>query len=272
MRRARLALALLAALAAAAIPARGAENTASAGILDLALTDEDASAIGPVGAAVDNILGGDEFHAAASANFGVVRASTSYQVDSFSRSLSGSSTITGATAQTRDTLTITGLPNGTAGKLFVTFTLDGAAAETAPGQVLGQYFFLANTPSQSFLLTRAQDGIVTGEVHRPPIDFVFGEPFVFTIQLQVNVEQTDEAVGPPFSPVFASIDYGDTVRWTGVAVTDASEVPVPGFAITSESGTQYPIPVPEPGAPSLLLAGAAALGALQLRRDRGGRA
>jgi hypothetical protein len=84
--------------------------------------------------------------------------------------------------------------------------------------------------------------------------------------MRVEIVKTGESGPPPFEPVVAMIDYTN-VSWTGSAVTDANGDPVPGFAITSESGTHYPSSVPEPEAELLQLASA---GLLAVRKLRGG--
>jgi hypothetical protein len=201
---------------------------------------------------------GNELHASAAAGFGVLRASTSYDVDEFS---GAKAIVTSATAQTQDRITITGLPNGTPGRLHITFDLEGSASENVPGKVWGFYSFCAHSLEQDFVVARTWHGIVNGPVVRDPIDFEFGEPFPLTLTLTVEIQVTGLSGKPPFEPVFAMIDYGNTVTWTGASVTDAQGQPVPGFALTSESGTSYPIPVPEPGRPLLLLLGAGLLAA-----------
>jgi hypothetical protein len=88
-----------------------------------------------------------------------------------------------------------------------------------------------------------------------------------TTPQSVNVQfstQFDVALNngtvPDGSTITGTSDFSDTLTLTNIIVTDANGNPVSGVTVTSSSGTQYPVNVPEPA--SLSLMAAAALGLL----------
>jgi len=257
LRPLRFVLALAMLSAAVPSPAAAASTYATAGIFDLSIEDS-----GPNEAAVgfDGLVG--EFAASASVDYGSLAARVHYQVDEFSRALAAGGTIVAASAQAIDTITVTG--GSGAGSLELTFSFSGFAVDSDPAIVRGEYLFSANTPETTFLRVRSLHGVLDGLVVRDAIPFVFGQPFSLGLQLQVLVEQIQEGGPPPFAPLLATLDYA-AIRWVGSAVFDAQGAPLPGFAIVAESGTSYPITVPEPQGHELALASVAAL-ALARRR------
>jgi hypothetical protein len=74
-----------------------------------------------------------------------------------------------------------------------------------------------------------------------PHGFTFGTPFSTGFLLSAEVHMHDGHTG------LAAADFGAGAMLTGLQVFDAQMNPVLAFAITSDSGTQYPLPAPADG-------------------------
>jgi len=79
----------------------------------------------------------------------------------------------------------------------------------------------------------------------------FGVPGTIGATLASQVNRNSIATDPGS----ADVNFGSTVTWGGIDEVTFQGAPVP-FTVTSESGTDYAEPVPEPGQAALALAGA----------------
>jgi hypothetical protein len=93
-----------------------------------------------------------------------------------------------------------------------------------------------------------------------PIAFgvTFGEPGFFLVSLSTNIGRNSISTAPGT----ADLDFSGTATWSGIQQVTVGGSPVP-FTITSESGTDWTEPVPEPAQAAMLLAGAALLCAVR---------
>jgi hypothetical protein len=135
---------------------------------------------------------------------------------------------------------LTGSANGTLG---VDFASSRGSSSAKQVQCFG------DAPCEGQLLPRFYAESV-------PIGFSvrFGEPGFFLVGLMTNIGRNSISTAPGT----ADLDFSSTATWSGIQQVTIGGSPVP-FTITSESGTDWTKPVPEPGAAALLLTGAAML-------------
>jgi hypothetical protein len=106
------------------------------------------------------------------------------------------------------------------------------------------------------------------EVVEVSFDVVVGGSVTFGLSLTASAGHSGILIDAPGSALSSFGAAGD-VGWGGISGVEQDGTPVPSFTITSESGTDWTQPVPEPGAASSAAAAALALGALSpLRRRR----
>lgn len=99
-----------------------------------------------------------------------------------------------------------------------------------------------------------------------PVTFGYQTSLSYTLDLYAY-PSASTGTGGPATAAGGSVDYGNTLRWAGVAgVFDASGHPVTGFTATSTSGYDYFATVPEPGAAPSMLLGLTGLAVLRRRR------
>jgi hypothetical protein len=127
-------------------------------------------------------------------------------------------------------------------------------------------------PDQIYDVTANQQTFVT-----QLLPFTFGEPFDLRVDLHASVNfdifkafSLDQilALGITQEQADASANFFDTAQLTGIQVFDADHNPISDFTIQADSGTQYPLGVPEPGAITLLGIGGLVVGGLTAIRRR----
>ena len=101
------------------------------------------------------------------------------------------------------------------------------------------------------------------------IPFTYGTPFNIAVTLESYISIRQGAYSDPGASI--AHNAGGTVTWGGtVAVQDSSYQPLSpeNYAMSSESGTDYLAPIPEPSTIAMLGAAAALAGGSLLRRRR----
>ena len=189
--------------------------------------------------------------AAASAGFGSVGAEVSVGEDDYS----GSPQFIGESQGFMlDNITISG-PTGT-GSVSFEVGLHGTASTNIPGIVDPslQFTFSAQGPTAGALIEvhSAVDGFPSGTFTSPSFAYTFGDPITIYMVLLVAMLQHADATG---GPLFGDVLYHNTATFTGLTVLDGQGSPVTNYTISSESGTSYPLTVPEPGRAWLLVCG-----------------
>lgn len=162
----------------------------------------------------------------------------------------------GPTAGWSDLLTVTapGVPNGTGGTIVLRVDIDGSVASSGSGESCALVDLHGAQISNCSFFDRDPQGAGFGRFDSAPIAFAFGTPF------EVSFGASADAGGFARAPGFARTDLSNTVTYAGVGqLLDAAEQPVANYSITSASGLDYTVPVPEPGA-----AGAAAVAAIMM--------
>lgn len=97
------------------------------------------------------------------------------------------------------------------------------------------------------------------------ITFTYGTPMELSLALFATTGGRS-VEGGSYS---ASTNLSSTVRWLGLEdVLDANGVPVPAFSVSSDSGTDWALPVPEPAIVGLIALGLTGLGFARSRRAR----
>jgi len=96
------------------------------------------------------------------------------------------------------------------------------------------------------------------------VSFEFGTPFSFGFAIEIEGTANADVDAPGWSTVATFVgDFGGTATWAGILdLRDENGAPVPGFEVTSLSGTDYRdaiVPVPEAGTALPVVAGLAAL-------------
>jgi hypothetical protein len=109
------------------------------------------------------------------------------------------------------------------------------------------------------------------------LPFTFGTPFALRVDLKASVNfdifkafspEQIVALGIIQEQADASANFFDTAQLTGIQVFDADGNPIPDFTIQADSGTQYPLGVPEPDTITLLGIGGLVVGGLTVIRRR----
>lgn len=170
----------------------------------------------------------------------------------------------GPTAGWIDRLTVTapGVPNWMGGSIVLRLRVEGAVASSGNGEACLLVGFGGEQVTNCSFYDREPIGDGFGVFDSAPIEFAFGSPF------QVSFDASADAGGFARAPGFARTDVWNAVTYAGVgAVFDEDGRPVTNYAITSASGFDYTVPVPEPAAVAAGFAALAALAALApLRR------
>ncbi len=199
-------------------------------------------------------------------------------------------------ARFEDTLTI---PGSGQGLIAYTFALSGFVF----ADVAGTEFFLPNaqplypTAGASLVLSQGPssaelgdsigfgvgpDQIFDVQLNQQTfvtqlLPFTFGTPFNLRVDLTANVNfdifkafSLDQIAGLGITgePAHFGANFFDTAQLTGIQVFDADGNPIPDFTIQADSGTQYPLGVPEPDTIALLGIGGLVVGGLTVIRRR----
>lgn len=190
--------------------------------------------------------------AAASADFGAVGAEVTVGLDTYQAATPVF--IAESQGVMIDNISIDG-PTGT-GTVSFEVDLHGTAMTSLPGIVDPDLLFTFNAqgPTSGALIdvNSPTDGFPSGTFTSPPLAYTFGDPITISMSLRAAMLQHAAATG---APLFAELRYRNTATFTGLTVLDAQGSPVASYSISSESGTPYPRPVPEPGESWLLVAG-----------------
>jgi hypothetical protein len=89
---------------------------------------------------------------------------------------------------------------------------------------------------------------------------VLGEARVFGISLGTSASRGG-SLSDELGTALSSFGGGGSISWNGISGVESGGQPVDDYTVTSESGTDWTQPVPEPGATALALVAIAALAA-----------
>src|SRR5260370_21955269 len=160
-----------------------------------------------------------------SANFGVLRASSTLRMNYFNVPDDEPVITGGATTRSEftDAFTDNTLPKGTPGKATLTFSVTGSASVMTLGNPIEAtaravlFFRLYNSSestdgafSQAWALNGAQT-ITIGE-----FSFIYGEPKWFFLHLDTSAGATAERNTPPGGTVRAAADYSHTALLSAI--------------------------------------------------------
>ncbi len=159
--------------------------------------------------------------------------------------------------------------HGTAGVVSVSYAISGAfslAGDKSPDTYIASELNVRLNGSDAGamdtpMFTKLRDGSefgtnFFGAPRSLTVNFVFGEPIFLSFSLMAAANFVNGEDGGSF----ASADLGHSAYWGGIsAVATSGGMPVTDFTSTSDSGTNYIAPVPEPSAIALFGIGAAAI-------------
>jgi len=178
-------------------------------------------------------------------------------------------------AEFRDTITVSspGL-EGQIGELVASVHVSGFIDLTGSGNGSAAVVALEPTGPDEGFLADCTAGDPTGCLGQPypaffdefvPVVFAvqFGAPATIGVTLRAQVDRNSISTDPGTSDV----NFGSTANWGGIEEVTFQGAPVP-YTVTSESGTDYTVPAPEPGQAALALTGAFVLWTGARRRAR----
>jgi len=179
-----------------------------------------------------------------------------------------------ATGTFKETLTIPaplGVANGSTGKLMLGWDITGSHGfdDNSSSYMSISAMSSASLPGSSSYVVG-----IFGSGHYQllaPIPFIFGTPFVLTVESGVfaGTGYDYRFTTPPTAFTgYAFASYSNTAVLSTALVSDAVGTPYPEAAIITDSGHAFPVVVPEPTSSVLLLVGAGVLMASRVRKQR----
>ena len=114
---------------------------------------------------------------------------------------------------------------------------------------------IGNSPTQYF--STSQTGTLSLDWATTDVPINGQNPQAINVSFGTGfrVDLTDGSI-PDGSNISSMAQFSDTLTLTGIEVVDANGNPVSGVTITSDSGTSYPMDVPEPGTYVLVVSAA----------------
>lgn len=161
-----------------------------------------------------------------------------------------------------------GISNGSTGSMMLGWDITGNASATGSA-----YLGILARTSAAVANTNSYTATITNNGHYDlfdPIAFTYGTPFRLTIDsyVQANVGYDYRYTAAPLSfSETASANFLHTAIMSSVTVNDSTGAALAGYTIVTDSGRPF-LPVPEPEAYAMWLAGLGLMGAIARREKR----